>query len=402
MTYVLAPAWLYESFIGIEVWQYIGIGVLATIIAVLRFVAMRLVWIAIRRRIDPERHDFWEQELRRVQFPLLLLVATLTVLIGFPVLDFDADVESVVNTFASLASALAATLLGFRLVDVGADYWMHIAERTESKLDDQLVPLARTAAKIFVGAVGALFVLQNLDINITSLIAALGVGGISLAFAAQDSIRNLIGGVTILADKPFQVGDWVIMGDVEGTVEQVGFRSTRIRTFADSLISVPNARMTDTEVNNMGRRTWRRYSTTLGIAYHTDPDRIQAFVEGIRAIVRANPNMRRDYYIVEFITFDASSLNIMVYTFIQAASWNEELRTRHIFNLDILRLAEQLEVEFAFPTQTLHVAEMPDQPPQLPPARERAELGALVDDFAPDGKAGQRTDQPITRGYDNG
>ncbi len=402
MTYVLAPAWLYESFIGIEVWQYIGIGVLATIIAVLRFVAMRLVWIAIRRRIDPERHDFWEQELRRVQFPLLLLVATLTVLIGFPVLDFDADVESVVNTFASLASALAATLLGFRLVDVGADYWMHIAERTESKLDDQLVPLARTAAKIFVGAVGALFVLQNLDINITSLIAALGVGGISLAFAAQDSIRNLIGGVTILADKPFQVGDWVIMGDVEGTVEQVGFRSTRIRTFADSLISVPNARMTDTEVNNMGRRTWRRYSTTLGIAYHTDPDRIQAFVEGIRAIVRANPNMRRDYYIVEFITFDASSLNIMVYTFIQAASWNEELRTRHIFNLDILRLAEQLEVEFAFPTQTLHVAEMPDQPPQLPPARERAELGALVDDFAPDGQAGQRTDQPITRGYDNG
>ena len=402
MTYVLAPAWLYESFIGIEVWQYIGIGVLATIIAVLRFVAMRLVWIAIRRRIDPKRHDFWEQELRRVQFPLLLLVATLTVLIGFPVLDFDEDVESVVNTFASLASALAATLLGFRLVDVGADYWMDIAERTESKLDDQLVPLARTAAKIFVGAVGVIFILQNLDINITSLIAALGVGGISLAFAAQDSIRNLIGGVTILADKPFQVGDWVIMGDVEGTVEQVGFRSTRIRTFADSVISVPNARMTDTEVNNMGRRTWRRYSTTLGIAYHTDPDRIQAFVEGIRAIVRANPNMRRDYYIVEFITFDASSLNIMVYTFIQAASWNEELRTRHIFNLDILRLAEQLEVEFAFPTQTLHVAEMPDQPPQLPPARERAELGALVDDFAPDGQAGQRTDQPITRGYDNG
>lgn len=402
MTYVLAPAWLYESFIGIEVWQYIGIGVLATIIAVLRFVAMRLVWIAIRRRIDPERHEFWELELRRVQFPLLLLVGTLTVLVGFPVLDFDADVESVVNTFASLASALAATLLGFRLVDVGADYWMHIAERTESKLDDQLVPLARTAAKIFVGAVGVIFILQNLDINITSLIAALGVGGISLAFAAQDSIRNLIGGVTILADKPFQVGDWVIMGDVEGTVEQVGFRSTRIRTFADSVISVPNARMTDTEVNNMGRRTWRRYSTTLGIAYHTDPDRIQAFVEGVRAIVRANPNMRRDYYIVEFITFDASSLNIMVYTFIQAASWNEEMRTRHVFNLDILRLAEQLEVEFAFPTQTLHVAEMPDQPPQLPPARERAELGALVEDFAPDGEAGQRTDRPITRGYDNG
>ncbi len=402
MTYVLAPAWLYESFIGIEVWQYIGIGVLALIVATLRIAALRLFWLAIRRHVDPDRHEFWQREITRIQLPITLLGASLTVLIGFPVLDFDADVESIVNTFASLASALAATLLGFRLVDVGADYWMHIAERTESKLDDQLVPLARTAGKIFVGAIGLIFILQNLDVNITSLIAGLGIGGIAVALAAQDSIRNLLGGATILADKPFQVGDWVIIGDFEGTVEQVGFRSTRIRTFADSLITVPNARITDTEVNNMGRRTWRRYSTTLGVAYHTDPDRIQAFVEGIRAIVRANPNMRRDYYIVEFVTFDDSSLNIMVYTFIRASSWNEELRTRHIFNLDILRLAERLEVEFAFPTQTLHLAETPDDPQQLPPPRARSDLGQIVDDFAPQGQAGQRTDTPITKGYDNG
>ena len=402
MSYVLAPAWLYESFIGIEVWQYLGIAVLAVIIALLRFAALRLLWIAVRGRVDPDRQDFWQRELQRVQLPVLLLAAALTILIGFPVLDFDQDVESIVNTFASLASASAATLLGFRLVDVGADYWQAAAAETDSKLDDQLVPLVRTAAKIFVGVVGLIFILQNLGVNITSLVAGLGIGGVGVAIAAQDSLRNLFGGATILADKPFQVGDWVIIGDYEGTVEQVGFRSTRIRTFADSLISVPNARITDTEVNNMGRRTWRRYSTTLGVAYHTDPDRIQAFVEGIRAIVRANPNMRRDYYIVEFVAFDASSLSIMVYTFIKAATWNDELRTRHIFNLDILRLAERLEVEFAFPTQTLHLAETPDQPPQLPPSRERDELGEIVNDFAPDGQSGQRTDHPITKGYDNG
>ena len=402
MTYVLAPAWLHESFIGIEVWQFIGIGVLALIIAALRLAALRLFWLAIRRRVPPERHEYWQRELQRVQLPIMLLGGSLTVLIGFPVLDFDQDVEAVVNTFASLASALAATLLGFRLVDVGTDYWMDIAERTESKLDDQLVPLARTAGKIFVGSIGLIFILQNLDVNITSLIAGLGIGGIAVALAAQDSIRNLLGGATILADKPFQVGDWVVIGDFEGTVEQVGFRSTRIRTFADSLITVPNARITDTEVNNMGRRTWRRYSTTLGIAYHTDPDRIQAFVEGVRAIIRANPKMRHDYYIVEFITFDDSSLNIMVYTFIQASDWNEEMRTRHIFNLDILRLAERLEVEFAFPTQTLHLAETPDQPQHLPAPRERGDLGAVVEDFAPGGQSGQRTDNPITEGHDNG
>ena len=368
MTPALAAAWLYESVIGIEVWQFIGLAVLAVIIAVLRFALLRIASYAIRQRTEEERHEFWAREQKRLDLPVLLIVAALTILVGFPVLDFDPDVENVVKTFASLASALAATLLGLRMVDVATDYWADVAERTDSQLDDQLVPLARTAGKVFVGVVGAIFVLQNLNINITSLVAGLGIGGVAVALASQDSIKNLLGGATILADKPFQVGDWVVIGGYEGTVEQVGFRSTRIRTFADSLITMPNARITDTEVNNMGRRSWRRYSTTLGLAYYTDPDRIQAFVEGVRAIVRANPKMRHDYYIVEFITFAASSLNIMVYTFIDAADWNEELRTRHIFNLDILRLAERLEVDFAFPTQTLHVAETPGRPPQLPPS----------------------------------
>ena len=401
MTPVLAADWLYESVIGIEVWQFLGIAVLLAIIVLLRYAVLRLVWYALRRRIDPERHEFWAREQKRLELPVLLIVAALTILVGFPVLDFDPDVENVVKTFASFASALAATLLGLRMVDVATEYWADVASRTDSKLDDQLVPLARTVGKIFVGVVGAIFVLQNLNINITSLVAGLGIGGVAVALAAQDSIKNLLGGATILADKPFQVGDWVVIGQYEGTVEQVGFRSTRIRTFADSLITMPNARITDTEVNNMGRRSWRRYSTTLGLAYYTDPDRIQAFVEGVRAIVRANPKMRHDYYIVEFITFADSSLNIMVYTFIEAADWNEEMRVRHIFNLDILRLAERLEVDFAFPTQTLHVAETPGQPQQILPRRSRDELGATVDDFAPDGSSGQRSDLPITRGYDN-
>ena len=394
--------WLHEAVIGIEVWQFVGLGVMALIIVIARFAIVYALHQVIIRRTEPERHEFWQYELRRLQRPLLLMLGAITLAIGFPVLDFDADVENVVRIFSNFASTFAGVLLGFRLVDAAADYWREIAEETDSKLDDQLVPLARTSGKIFVGAIGAIFILQNLDINITSLIAGLGLGGLAVALAAQDTLKNLLGGATILADKPFQVGDWVILDDIEGTVEQVGFRSTRIRTFADSLITVPNARMTDTAVNNMGQRTWRRYYTTVGIAYHTDPDRIQAFVEGIRAIVRSNPNMRHDYYIVELHSFGSSSLNIMVYTFIGASDWNEELRTRHVFNLDIIRLANELQVEFAFPTQTLHVASRVEGAQEIPALRDRGNLAETVDDFAPEGQAGQRTDDPITRGYDNG
>ncbi len=394
--------WLHEAVIGIEVWQFIGLGVMTLIIVAARFAIVWSLNQLILRRTSPDRHDFWQAELARLRRPLLLMLGALTLAIGFPILDFDQDVEDVVAIFANFASTFAVVLVGFRIVDAAADYWKQLAAETSSKLDDQLVPLARTTGKIFVGAIGAVFILQNLDVNITSLIAGLGLGGLAVALAAQDTLKNLLGGATILADKPFQVGDWVIVGDIEGTVEQVGFRSTRVRTFADSLITVPNARMTDTAVDNMGHRTWRRYYTTVGIAYHTDPDRIQAFVEGIRANVRANQNMRHDYYIVELHSFGASSLNIIVYTFIGASNWNQELRTRHVFNLDIIRLANELQVEFAFPTQTLHIASHQQGAAQPPPLRERGDLSGTIEDFAPDGAAGQRGDRPITGGYDNG
>ena len=394
--------WLHDAVIGIEVWQFIGLGAMALIIVVVHFLVVWALSSAIKRRTPPERHEFWRHELSRLRRPLLLMLGAITLAIGFPVLDFDSDVEHIVEIFANFASTFAGVLVGFRLVDAAADYWTQIAEETDSKLDDQLVPLARTAGKIFVGAVGAIFILQNLNINITSLVAGLGIGGVAVALASQDTLKNLLGGATILADKPFQVGDWVIVGDIEGTVEQVGFRSTRIRTFADSLITVPNARMTDTAVNNMGQRTWRRYYTTVGLAYHTDPDRIQAFVEGVRAIVRSADDMRHDYYIVELHSFGDSALNVMVYTFIAASTWNEELRTRHVFNLNIIRLANELQVEFAFPTQTLHVASRVEGAQEIPPMRSRDDLAETVEDFAPEGQAGQRTDNPITGGYDNG
>lgn len=129
---------------------------------------------------------------------------------------------------------------------------------------------------------------------------------------------------------------------------------------------------------------------------------MQAFVEGLRAIIRANPGMRRDYYIVEFKEFGAFSLDVMLYCFINARDWNEEMRTRHVLNLDIVRLAQRLRVEFAFPTQTLHVASAPGQPYEAPRPPPQDQLVAAVNDFGPQGAAGQRQDQPLTGGYEQG
>ena len=398
---VAAPNWFTDEYLGIEIEQYIGFGLLAIAVTILHFALLRLITIFVRRRYSGDDLSFWEVERRRLNRGILLVTAGITLLVGFPMLDFDPEIENVVNQIASLVAAVGVLQVAYRAIDIFMDVLARRATQTESKLDDSLVPLLRTAVRLFVTFVGLLFVLQNLDINVSSLIAGLGLGGLAIALAAQDTVRNLLGGVTIFADKPFEVGDWVVVDGVEGTVEAVGFRSTRVRTFYNSLISVPNGNLMDSGIDNMGQRRWRRYKTTLGVAYHTKPDQLQAFVEGIRAIIQANPGMRQDYYIVEFHGFGATSLDILVYCFIDAEDWNEELRTRHVLNLDIMRLAESLQVEFAFPTQTLHIARMPGQAEELPEIPDRTDLRNVVNSFGPGGKSGQRVDQPITDGHES-
>ncbi|MCY3656973.1 MAG: mechanosensitive ion channel family protein [Chloroflexi bacterium] len=395
------PDWFTDSYAGIEVRQYIGLGVLVAVTVVTYAAISTALRIYVRVRFDEADHAFWHGERARLGRSLWALAVAITLLLGFPALDFPQVADDIVEQLASLLGAVALVMLGFRGVDIFTDVLGRRAELTDSRFDDQLVPLVNTGLKIVTLLIGMLFILGNLGVNVTSLVAGLGLGGLAVALAAQDTFRNLLGGVTIFADRPFQVGDWVVVGSIEGTVEHVGFRSSRVRTFYNSVVTVPNARIVDTHVDNMGLRQWRRYRTTLGLAYHTTPDQVQAFVEGVRAVIRANPEMRKDYYIVEFTEFGASSLEVLLYCFIDAPDWNAELRTRHVLNLDIMRLAEELGVEFAFPTQTLHVASMPGQPAEVPGAPAREQLGETVERYAPAGSSGQRTDQPITAGYDN-
>ncbi len=398
---VAAPNWFTDEYLGIEVEQYIGLGVLAVIATVAHFALLRAISIVVRRRYAGADLTFWEGERRLLNRGILLLTVGITVLVGFPTLDFDPDIENIVNQATSLIAAVAIIMVAYRAIDIGVDVLARRASETETMLDDSLVPLLRTTMRLFVTAIGILFVLQNLNVNVSSLVAGLGLGGLAIALAAQDTVRNVLAGATIFADKPFEVGDWVVVDGVEGTVETVGFRSTRVRTFYNSLVSVPNGNLMNAGIDNMGQRRWRRYKTTLGVGYHTTADQMQAFVEGIRAIIRANPGMRQDYYIVEFHGFGATSLDVLLYCFMDASDWNEELRTRHVLNLDIMRLAESLQVEFAFPTQTLHIAAMPDQPQHLPQVPDRAQLREVVNSFGPGGESGQRVDQPITAGHES-
>jgi MscS family membrane protein len=318
---------------------------------------------------------------------------------------FPIAAARVANTAIAILAAFSIVWLAYRLIDVLRDWLEAKAAATETKLDDQLVPLIIKSLKVFVAVVGGMFILQNLKVDVGSLIAGLGLGGLAFALAAKDTVANFFGSVTIFVDKPFQIGDWVVISGVEGNVEEVGFRTTRIRTFYNSLVTMPNSTIATVMVDNMGARRYRRYKTSLGVTYDTPPEKLQAFLEGIRAIIQALPGMRKDYYMVEFQEYGDFALKILVYCFMDVPDWSAELRTRTFLNLEILRLARQLEVSFAFPTQTLHVETMPDADavPRLPrPVPPPTELAKVVQAFAPGGALARPQGVEITAGYDPG
>jgi MscS family membrane protein len=182
-----------------------------------------------------------------------------------------------------------------------------------------------------------------------------------VALAAQDTVKHFFGSIMIFVDRPFQIGDWIEVDGLNGTVEEVGIRSTRIRTFANSLVSFPNGQLADSVINNWGLRVYRRYSTKVGLTYDTPPDLLELYIEGMKGLVLNHPLTRKDYYEIHLNEFGPSSLDILVYVFFEADSWSAELKARHELMIGFIKLAEVLGVSFAFPSQTLYLENMPGQ-----------------------------------------
>jgi MscS family membrane protein len=357
-----------------EYWQWVALLILIFTGVVADYVVRLVLGIWLRRllsRSEKLRGGDVDAGFLR---PIGLVAMAVTWRLLLPLLDLPIQALTALKFAAQFVVAAGSVWAAYKLVDLVAAHLIARAGRTDTKVDDILIPMGRRALKILVIAFGVLFIAQNLDIDVTSLLAGLGLGGLAFALAAKDTVENLFGSVTVLIDRPFQIGDWVVIGDLEGTVEQIGFRSTRVRTFYNSLITIPNSNLVNSAVDNLGVRKYRRVKCMIGVQYDTPPEKIEAFCEGIRELIRKHPYTRKDYYMVYFNQFADSSLNILLYVFHETPDWATELRERHRLFVDIVRLAKQLGVEFAFPTRTLHVASVPaglsTQPEPVSPEHE--------------------------------
>jgi MscS family membrane protein len=225
-----------------------------------------------------------------------------------------------------------------------------VVKKTATKLDDQLLPLARKALKTLVVFAGVTIMLENLGYKVTSLVTGLGIGGLAFALAAKDTLSNLFGSIMIFTDKPFVIGDWVIFNGFEGIIEDIGVRSTKIRTWADTMITVPNSTVANASIENVSRFRSRRISTTLRLRIDTPPEKITQAVEYIRAHLDSREDVLKGHYIF-YTDIGQYSHDIMIYYFAVSTVWRKYLDVRQSVFLDILSYFKENDIHLAVPTE---------------------------------------------------
>ncbi len=267
----------------------------------------------------------------------------------------DLSVQNIISKCFSLVYIYAMFNILLKVVDYVGLILKQKAELTENKMDDQLIPFATELGKIIIVIFAVFIILGNVfGINITALATGLGIGGLAIAMASKESLENLLGSFTIFFDRPFTVGDIVQVGTVTGKVEKVGFRSTRIITFDRSIVTVPNKKMVDAELDNLGLRPVRRVKFHIGLTYSTSPEQIKNIVEDLQEMVNIHPKTNADGR-VRFQEFGASSLDILVIYYVDSPKWEDLINAKQDINFKIMDIVKKHNSDFAFPSTSVYL-----------------------------------------------
>lgn len=295
--------------------------------------------------------------------PSNLALMTLGLSAGLTAIVIVDPLDTLVAKVVEFLFILSFAWFAYNLVDLIDVALRHLTAKTESKLDDQIVPLIRKTLRIFLVVVFILSVAENVfGADITAWLAGLGIAGLAVSLAAQDSIKNLFGSITIFLDRPFAVGDRIVFDGHDGPVEEIGFRSTKIRTLLGELVTIPNSKIVDGSVNNIGRRPHIRRLLNVTITYDTPPEKVEQAVQIVRDIF-ADPEIAPAFADMThfpprayFSEFNADSLNIQVLYWFYPPDYWQYLAHAQKFNMKLLRAYAEAGIEFAFPTQTIYLA----------------------------------------------
>ena len=294
--------------------------------------------------------------LRTLQKPITFLVIVSAYFYSVKFLHFSLNTESILLNIAYIFIALGITSIISRIIDaVISEVILPISEKSETSFDNHLIPVIQKAVRAIIWSLGLVVGLDNIGFDITAMIAGLGIGGLALALAAQDSVKNIFAGIMIFLDKPFKIKDRIKIDGHDGVVEEVGLRSTRIRTLEGRIVTIPNCTFTDNSVINVTSQPALKVKINLGLTYDTNEDDMQKAINILQDIVK-NQDAITDDYAAGFNGFGDFSLNILFMYYVRPEShW---LNTQTLVNKEVLKRFNEEGLEFAFPTQTIYKKEV--------------------------------------------
>ena len=339
---------------GIPLWQYLA----SLIYIFLAFCASKaldsLTRIWLKKWAARTKTKFDDLLLGLLSGPVKIVVFVLLLKIGLEVFDWGAFVNSVLDKGLKIMVAATITYTVLKLIDLLMGYWKErAAVESDRTFDEQLFPIIRKTLKVFVTVVAVLVTSQNLGFDITAAIAGLSVGGLALGLAAQDTVANLFGAVAIFIDKPFRIGDRIQLDAVDGMVETIGLRSTRVRNLDGHLITIPNKTMGNATITNVTRRPNIKTVMDIGITYDTPTEKVHRALQILKEVYKDHPQTFD--CLISFNKFADSALNLQVVHWWNSTDYKEYLAGFQGMNLTVKERFDKEGIGFAFPTQTLYV-----------------------------------------------
>lgn len=310
-----------------------------------------------------EKRELMQVALKAIARPTLFLFVSFGLRQGIRVFELGDRFQPIIDDCYAVLLTVAVAFFIYSLVDVLDHLIVRFTKKTRTTMDDMMAPMVRKSVRLTIVILALVQVAQILsDKPITSILAGLGVGGLAIALAAQETIKNFFGSLVIFADKPFELGERIVVGGHDGTIEEVGFRSTRIRTLDGHLVTVPNGELANMMIQNIGKRPYIKRVMNVTITYNTPPEKVQEALDILRDLLKDHEGMKEDFPPrVYFSGFNDCSLNMLVIYWYHPPAYWDFLAHAEKLNMEILRRYNAAGIEFAFPTQTLYVEGAPQR-----------------------------------------
>jgi MscS family membrane protein len=336
-------------------WQWLALPALLVLALVLGRVLGAVTTVFLHRLFLRTPTEWDERLLERTSPALTLLWAVVVAAVLLPWVALLPDAHRSVRSLLGGAATLTVFWMLWRSVDVWAQFLMERPWAVGNPSARSLLSLTRNFSKVFVAMGGVVATLAAFGYPVATVLAGLGIGGLALAFGAQKTIENLFGSISLAADQPFRVGDFVKIEDFTGNVERIGMRSTQIRTLDRTLISLPNGMLADMRIEDFASRDRIRFAATVGLAHGTTEEQVRRVVAGIEAMLRANPSVWPDVVVARLAAFAAFSLDVEVQCWFQTSDFALFRDFRQEALLGIMKVVREAGTSLAFPTQTVHV-----------------------------------------------